>query len=109
MTTKFATLHQQMLRGFDELTLLVPSDGSGSAPEILVRPITNLDDDQRRPIEHDEIEFAHFATIVAGDQFEPSLLEVRQCQRLTEKAKRLSFAILHGAQNAWGNPLVECN
>src|SRR5690606_6958024 len=56
---------EQISRGIDEPALLPIRNGSGGTPELFRRPVTDLDERECRSVEHDEIDFARLAAIIA--------------------------------------------
>jgi hypothetical protein len=68
--------HQKHFGGPNELALLAPVDSQGSARECTGGSKPNLDEYQAIVIQHDKVDFAMAAAIIALDRLESPVLQV---------------------------------
>jgi hypothetical protein len=60
----------------DQFALLAPVDGQGSTRECSGGAITNLDEHQAIMIQHNEVDFAMAAAVIALNLFQPPVCQV---------------------------------
>jgi hypothetical protein len=68
--------HQEHLGGPDQLALLAPVDGQGGTRKCTGGSIPNLDEHQAIVIQHDQVDFAMAAAIIAFDRLQSPVLQV---------------------------------
>lgn len=75
-------LRKIVLRGLDQLGLLVSGDAGGGAAEIRAAAHAHFHKNQRSPLAHDEIDLAETAAEIALDELKPLALQIARGQLL---------------------------